>query len=252
MPVDRPWAELLVHCDDGLLPFVSVMSAMESLHRMTREERDLAGLVVRGSDNLTAYNVYAEALTRCGFVGEVYGLPRHLFDEGIEQWAERRGVLVKAIEDAALGDGQRVPDCRLPLPSTMPQASERVQRAIRRAARANTAVRSGHRRGDGRWRVGAGVTTSVAGSWGAVAGTLRYFADRWGVSRAAIEGTQIPMDVIRKYATRGAGTLVYHPRRHGAPYAMQYPIVYRGFELELEREAADEDATAGGRRPTQT
>ena len=27
MPVDRPWAELLVHCDDALLPYVSVMSA---------------------------------------------------------------------------------------------------------------------------------------------------------------------------------------------------------------------------------
>ena len=103
MPVDRPWAELLVHCDDALLPFVSVMSAIESLHRMTREDRDLEGLIVRGSDNLTAYNVYAEAFTKCGYVGEVYGLPRHLFDDGIEQWAERRGVLVKAIEDAALG-----------------------------------------------------------------------------------------------------------------------------------------------------
>jgi hypothetical protein len=40
---------------------------------MTREERDLAGIVVAGSDHLTAYNLYAEAYSRCGYVGEVYG-----------------------------------------------------------------------------------------------------------------------------------------------------------------------------------
>jgi hypothetical protein len=57
---------------------------------------------VPGSDHLTAYNVYAEAYTRCGFLGEVYGLPRQLFDDSVGTWAERRGVLVKALEDAAL------------------------------------------------------------------------------------------------------------------------------------------------------
>src|SRR5687767_11810839 len=59
MPVDRPWAELLVHGEDTLLPYLAVMSGVESLHRMTREDRDLRGLIVRGSDNLTAYNLYA-------------------------------------------------------------------------------------------------------------------------------------------------------------------------------------------------
>ena len=71
---------------------------------MTRDDRDLRGLVVEGSDHLTAYNLYAEALNRCGYVGEVYGLPRHLFrEEELEELAERRGLLVKAVEDVALG-----------------------------------------------------------------------------------------------------------------------------------------------------
>ena len=57
---------------------------------MTREERDLDGIVVHGSDNLTAYNLYAEAFREAGYLGEVYGLPRHLFDaEKVERWAER-------------------------------------------------------------------------------------------------------------------------------------------------------------------
>src|SRR5439155_1435357 len=41
---------------------------------------------------------------------------------------------------------------------------------------------------------------SVCSSWGAVAGSLRYFADRFGVPRASIEGTQLPERAIRRYA----------------------------------------------------
>src|SRR5437762_12119218 len=104
MPVERAWSELLVNADYDLIPFVTVMSSVESLHRMTREERDLDGLIVPGSDHLTAYNLYAEAYEAAGSMGTVYGLPRHVFDEeAIQEWAERRGALGKAIEDAALG-----------------------------------------------------------------------------------------------------------------------------------------------------
>ena len=72
------------------MPYLAVMASIESLHRMTREERDLDGLIVPGSDHLTAYNLYAEAFQTAGRMGEVYGLPRHLFDEQtIDEWAER-------------------------------------------------------------------------------------------------------------------------------------------------------------------
>ena len=90
MPVERPWGELLVHADVELVPFVAVAANIESLHRMTREERDLKGLIVPGSDHLTAYNVFAEAVNKHGRLGEVYGLPRHLFAEAIDDWAARK------------------------------------------------------------------------------------------------------------------------------------------------------------------
>ena len=48
------------------MPYLAVMASVESLHRMTRDERDLGGLVVSGSDHLTAYNVYADAFSRAG------------------------------------------------------------------------------------------------------------------------------------------------------------------------------------------
>jgi len=237
MPVDRPWAELLVHCDDALLPYVAVMSAVESLHRMTRDDRDLEGLIVRGSDNLTAYNVYAEAFSKCGYVGEVYGLPRHLFDPSIEQWAERRGVLVKAIEDAALGMASIFRAVKLPLPEAMPRVHEGIERRfVDLLAKIqpfdlviDESTADGHEA-----RVSK---TSVAGTWGAISGTLRYFADAYGNPRAAIEGTNVPMTLIKRYSTSSGQTLVYDARHKQSPLALERKVDYFGFELEREREA---------------
>src|SRR3989440_430182 len=125
MPVDRPWGELLYHADAELIPMVAVAANIESLHRMTREERDLHGLTVSGSDHLTAHNVYAEAVNKHGYAGEVYGLPRHLFRETVDAWAEGRGVLVKAIEDVALGTASVYRQLELPLPERLPYAGDK-------------------------------------------------------------------------------------------------------------------------------
>ncbi|HET7456570.1 MAG TPA: DEAD/DEAH box helicase, partial [Gemmatimonadaceae bacterium] len=238
LPVERAWAELIVNADDELLPYLAVMSSIESLHRMTREERDLEGLVVPGSDHLTSYNLYAEAFSRAGYVGEVYGLPRHLFDaEAVQKWAEWRGVLVKAVEDAALAMASVYRSVGLALPTKMVQAREHVHRKfadlLARYMPFDLVI--DEETADGQEaRVSK---TSVCGSWGPIAGELRYFADRFGVPRAAIEGTQIPLDLIRRYARRGEPELVYDPHRKHAPLALRRRVEYYGFELEREVEA---------------
>jgi hypothetical protein len=239
MPVDRPWAELLVNADDELVPYLAVMSSLESLHRMTREERDLAGVVIPGSDHLTAYNLYAEAYSRCGYVGQVYGLPRHLFDDRIEQWAERRGVLVKAIEDTALGMASVFRALGIPLPEKMPIARDHDQRKfgelLARFMPFDLVI--DEETADGtQARVSR---TSVCGSWGAIAGEIRYFADRSGTPRAGVEGTQIPMHLIRKYAIRGVSEIVYDPKRKGGQLLLTRTLEYFGFELERETEPID-------------
>jgi ATP-dependent helicase HrpA len=240
MPVDRAWAELLVHCDDELLPYVAVMASVESLHRMTRDDRDLTGLVVPGSDHLTTYNVYAEAFTKCGYLGEVYGLPRQLFDESIERWADGRGVLVKAVEDAALAMASIYRSVGLPLPERMPRTTRAVERGfialLARVMPFSLVIDEETANGD-EARVSK---TSVCGSWGAVAGTLRYFADRFGVPRAAIEGTQVPRDLIRAHATTHAPRLVYDAQHRERPLALERRVSYFGFELERERESIAE------------
>ena len=240
MPVDRPWAELLVNADDELVPYLAVMSSIESLHRMTREDRDLSGVTVPGSDHLTSYNLYAEAFSRCGYIGEVYGLPRHLFDESIEKWAEQRGVLVKAIEDAALATASIYRSLGMELPTRMVNARDHIYGKFTHllAQYMPFDLVIDEQTADG---TEARVSkTSVAGSWGAIAGSLRYFADRSGIPRAAIEGTQVPMELIRRYATRGVAELMYDPRRKHGPLVLSQKLEYFGFELDKEIETVEE------------
>ena len=234
MPVERPWGELLAHAEMDLIPVVAVAANIESLHRMTREERDLRGLIVSGSDHLTAYNVYAEAVNKHGRLGEVYGLPRHLFAEDVDQWAERRGVLVKAIEDVALGTASVYRQLEVPLPEKLPYATDKT-----RAAFADLLARImpfdlviDEETADGQEaRVSK---TSVCGSWGPIAGNLRYFADRFGVPRAGIEGTQLPEQAIRRYARRGAPEVEFERHRRREGLTVVRTVSYFGFVLERE------------------
>ena len=240
LPVERPWAELIVNADDDLIPYLAVMSSIESLHRMTREDRDLEGLVVPGSDHLTAYNVYADAYASAGYMGEVYGLARHLFDERIDEWAERRGVLVKAIEDTALAMASVYRGVGLPLPQRLSYAREETYRRfadlLARFMPFDLVI--DEETADGQEaRVSK---TSVCGSWGAIAGELRYFADRFGIPRAAIEGTQIPMELVYRYAARGSGEVVYDARRKQSPISLARRLEYHGFELKREYERIEE------------
>jgi hypothetical protein len=235
LPVERPWAELLLHADAELLPVIAVVAAVESLHRMTREERFLRGLLVAGSDHLTAYNLYAEAVNQCGRVGEVYGLPRHVFDDGLEALAERRGVLIKALEDAALGMASVYRSLELPLPGRLRLADERTLRRFQdllaRVMPLDLVIDEDAADGTP-VRVSRG---SVCGSWGGVAGTIRYFADRNGIPRAAVEGTQLPLDLIRQYARAEPAEIVYDARNKYSPLVAVRRLTYFGFELDRER-----------------
>ncbi|MGH7673311.1 MAG: DEAD/DEAH box helicase [Gemmatimonadales bacterium] len=236
MPVERPWGELLYHAEPALVPMVAVAANIDSLHRMTREERELRGLIVPGSDHLTAYNVYAEAVNKHGYLGEVYGLPRHLFHEEIERWAEGRGVLVKAIEDVALGTASVYRQLELPLPAVLPYADQKTlgtfSDLLAKIMPFDLVI--DEETADGREaRVSR---SSVCGSWGAVAGTLRYFADRFGVPRASIEGTQIPERAIRRYARRGVPTVVFERQRRREGLMAVRMQTYFGFTLDRDAE----------------
>lgn len=236
MPVERPWGELLAHGDDDLVPYLAVMSNVDSLHRMTREESDLRGLIVRGSDHLTAYNAYAEAVRTYGYLGEVYGLPRHLFVEEIDRWADRRGILVKAIEDVALGVASVYRTLELPLPPELPGATaavlDRFGTIVARVLPFDLVIEGETATGDP-VRVS---DASVCNPHGAVAGTIRYFADKFGVPRAAIEGTNIPFKLIRRFATTSEPRIEFRDGRRHSGLVMSRETVYFGFVLDRQRQ----------------
>ncbi len=236
MPVDRPWGELLVHADEDLIPYIAVAANIESLHRMTREECDLRGLIVHGSDHLTGCNVFAAAVNECGYVGQVYGLPRHLFAEEVDDWAEQRGVLVKAMEDVALGTASVMRTLELPLTARLPRIDRKViadfRDLVARVMPFELVVGEETAVGD-RVRLSR---SSVCNPHSAIAGTLSYFADRFGVPRAAIEGTNIPLRMIRRYATVGAPVMEFHVRGGRSGLVATRRTAYSGFELDVERE----------------
>jgi hypothetical protein len=164
-------------------------------------------------------------------------LPRHLFkEEEIERWAEERGVLVKAIEDIALGTASVYRQLELPLPDKLPYGDQKTLElfADLLAKIMPFSLVIDEQTADGREaRVSR---SSVCGSWGAIAGTLRYFADRFGVPRASIEGTQIPERFIRRYARRGPPEVVFERHRRREGLMAVRTAMYFGFTLDRDVE----------------
>ena len=75
---------------------------------------------------------------------------------------------------------------------------------------------------------------------GAIAGELRYFADRSGISRASVEGTQISYEKLRGNAQSIPAELDYSPRRKHAPLVLKWRVEYSGFELESSEQPIKE------------
>jgi len=234
MPVDRPWGEMLVHADEELIPYVAVAANVDSLHRMTRDDADLSGVVVYGSDHLTAYNLYAEAVNQYGYLGEVYGLSRHLLVDEVSDWAEDRGVPVKAIEDVALGMASVYRTLELPLPRELPYADRKVlhafQELVARIMPFDLTI-DGETAGGERARLS---DSSVCTPSGAIAGSIRFFADRFGVPRGAMEGTNVPFALIKRHAQRLEPVVEFREGRRSG-LVVTRGTEYFGFVLDRER-----------------
>ncbi|MDB4950150.1 MAG: helicase, family [Gemmatimonadetes bacterium] len=240
LPVDRAWGELLVQSEQHLIPLVATCASIESLHRMLRQDNDIGQYVVPGSDHLTIHNLYRDALEMCGALGSVYGLPRHVFDEkALAEWAEERGVLVRSIEDGALAIASIYRSLDQPLPRTLPKMNGELARDWRRLV-ARVMPFSLVIDEVTAWGEEVRVSkTSVCGSWGAVAGNINFFADRFGRARGSIDGTQLPYELLLEFAQGGEPEVVYDPEHRRHPLRLRRTRVYHGFELDSEEEAIE-------------
>jgi hypothetical protein len=72
-----------------------------------------------------------------------------------------------------------------------------------------------------------------------VAGSLRYFADRFGTPRASIEGTTLPYDLVGRYATLSTPRVVLAGPRKQQRLMLERHRTYFGFDLETELEPID-------------
>ncbi|HEY4647715.1 MAG TPA: DEAD/DEAH box helicase, partial [Gemmatimonadales bacterium] len=139
----------------------------------------------------------------------------------------------------ALGLASVYRSLELPLPKQLPYASKEIRRRwadlIARIMPFDLVIDE-HTADGQEARVSK---TSVAGSWGAVAGNLRFFADRFGTPRAAIEGTTLSYDLVRKYARLGPPRVILTGPRKQPGLALERRRSYFGFELETEVEVLD-------------
>ena len=236
-----PWAELLVHADDELVPDRrGVLQHRVAAPHDARGARPARGASCNGSDHLTAYNLYAEAVNQHGLRGRgVRPAAPPVRRKALAEWAERRGVLVKAIEDAALGMASVYRVAR----AAAAEAAAVCREGASGSAFADLLARfmpfdlvideqTARRAGgagleDDRWRA-AGARSP---------GELRYFADRFGVPRASIEGTTLSYDLVREHAgaRRRRGWCSTGPRKHQG-LAVERRLSYFGFDLDTEVE----------------
>jgi hypothetical protein len=241
LPVDRPWGELLVQSDEDLVQIVAVMASIDSLHRMLRQQdNDIAQYIVPGSDHLTTYRIYQDALAECGALGQVYGLPRHVFDEEtLGAWADERGVLVRSIEDAALAIASIFRSLDLPLPRTLPPLNRELERQwqelLARVMPFSLVIDE-----ETSWGEEVRVSkTSVCGNWGPVAGEINFFADKFGKARGSIAGTQLPFKLIVKHAARRDPEVVYDASHRRHPLRLRSAVEFHGFVLDKEDQPVD-------------
>jgi ATP-dependent helicase HrpA len=241
LPVDRAWGELLVQSDPHLVPIVAACASIESLHRMLRQQdNDIGQYVVSGSDHLTAYAIYQDALATTGTLGSVYGLPRHVFEpEPLEKWCEERGVMMRSIEDAALAIASIFRGLDLELPRTLPRLNTKLDEDWRRLV-AKVMPFDLVMDEETSWGEEVNVSkTSVCSSYGAVAGEIVYFADKMGRARGSISGSNIPNDLVWEFAAAGQAEVIYDSSHRRYPLRLRRTREFHGFVLDSEDEGID-------------
>jgi len=161
-------------------------------------------------------------------------------------------VLMKAVEDGALGMASVYRALDEELPSVLPFADHKLRaRFIDLIAQIEPFdLVLDEQTADGQSvRISK---TSVAGTWGAVAGTLRYFADRMGVARASIEGTTVRSNSCASIAVQGTATVALTRHKQRQELAIARRLDYFGFNLERGMERIRGDIPAEYRDAART
>ncbi len=200
-------ARLFETAHPGLIRLVALTASAEGLYQLTQGDWAAKGeradrLAVAGSDHLTGYNIVAVAIRNYGRkIKDGY----QIGGEQFMKWCNDRLYSPKGIRSAAMQYTtiMRRLDIGLPEPKDFEaiEAGSSLHRAfieLLAATQSMDYVRDGmygDRYVNDNGRRGASYGKSVLGS-------LRHWNNRRGQPCIAIEGTEIPQEVVEAYATR--------------------------------------------------
>lgn len=267
LPVEPHWGEMLVAAEDArdteLFNLVVVVSCIEQLYKLTAREWNRGGVVcVRGSDHLTAYNIVAQALGAFGYLqrNEESGEWGYTFrDDWVRgpvdnrqfgpfpKWCHDNGFMGKEIKNILLAMKSVFRQLQLELPEPRRFTVVREKTPAHEAFLDLLAkVQSLDYVQNERNSVAGTVWGTQGGMASAVRtlGTIRFWNDRKGYRRASIEGTEIPPELVKKYA-HGVPSQMVGMTMDGERFRVVYSGTFAGEDVDqFEREFDPDDVPA--------
>lgn len=224
LPVQPSWGEILVKAEEdgnkGLFNIVVVAACTDQLFKLTRREWNRnCGLVVRGSDHLTAYNIVATAFKKFGRISESYeGLEYRFSGDWISgygadrqvgafiDWCDENGFVAKEIKNIALAiksvyrqTRARLPDPISNFPVVVPDSALH-RKFIDVVARVQSLDFVQYEQNSFAGTVWANSGSVASATY--TLGSIRFFKDQKGYTRSTIEGTEIPTELVKLYTSK--------------------------------------------------
>ncbi|MFA6097698.1 MAG: helicase-related protein [Candidatus Paceibacterota bacterium] len=198
IPCSVEWAEMIVNCPPEILNVAIVCSSNSGLYRILKPDYDIDEFVVQGSDHLTAYNIVAHAITNYSRIESDKGYTQYRFREReFYEWAEKRGINAKEIEEIALALKSILHNLNMPIPARLEQADSGMRDNFTRMlaqVRSLRVVRKGRDVSDGNeiWL----ERLSYCDIEEIIFGTISAWIDKDEIIRRAVEGTEIPHEIF--------------------------------------------------------
>lgn len=230
LPVEPSRGEILDEAmnkgNRGLLNITIAFSCVDQLFKLVRRDWDRGcDLVVQGSDHLTAYNIVAAALRKFGYVDDgpdgaayrfrgdwVSGTGDTKTVGEFIAWCDNYGFAVREIKNVVLAMKSVYRQLKMILPEpaanypAVAKDSSLYTKFVDLIAKVQSLdfVRGHYNSFAGKvWTNSESVSNAFQ-----TLGSIRFFTDKKGHRRASMEGTEIPDELLKKYASREIEALV--------------------------------------------
>ena len=224
LPLKSSWGEIIdasIRENNRGLSMISIVcGSIAKLFGITRREwNQNCGVVVAGSDHLTAYNIVATALGKFGvlkdgpngfeyrFRGDfAHGSGENRQVGEFIKWCDENGFVAREIKDIALAMrsvyralGMTMPDPSSNFPIVIKDSPlcMKFLELLTKTQSLQFVYKEQNSSAGTVWANSLGICSARQ-----ALGTIQFFTDKKGRRRASFEGTEIPDEVLEKYASR--------------------------------------------------